>query len=427
MARIVLTTFGSLGDLHPYIAVGRRLLARGHQVTIATSQFYREKVEGEGLGFYPLRPDLIEVIRDPATIKKAFHARKGSEFIVRGVMLPALDDTYDDLLPLAAQADLLVSHPIAYATPIAAEKLGKPWISVVLFPTSMLSAYDPPAVSGVPVFDHLRRFGPGLWRLIWSLSRTVLRSWGKSINRKRRELGLREVRNPLLDDMFSPYGSQAWFSPVFAEPQPDWPSNLTITGFPVYDKLHADHTLAPELERFLSDGPPPIVFTLGSSAVFHAGSFYNESAKAALALKRRAILLTGLDPKNQPTEPLPPGVIHAAYAPYSELFPRVAAVVHQGGVGTTAQVLRAGVPACFVPFSFDQPENARRCVRLGTARVIPRHKYNAARATSELGELLGNPTYATAARNVAVRMANEDGIKAACDAIEQTLREHMPV
>ena len=230
---------------------------------------------------------------------------------------------------------------------------------------------------------------------------------------------MREVRNPVLDDMFSPYGTQAWFSQVLASPQVDWPAKVSVTGFPFYDKLTPGQGLSAELARFLDAGSPPVVFTLGSSAVFDAGPFYTESTEAVRALGCRAVLLVGNDPRNLPVRSLPDGVIVADYAPYSELFSRAAAVVHQGGAGTTAQALRAGVPMCVVPYSHDQPDYARRCVGLGMARTVPRSAYRAGRVRVELERLLTDGGYQVAARNVASEMAKEDGVAAACDGLER--------
>jgi len=421
MPHFLLTTFGSLGDVHPYIAVGLGLRERGHRVTIATSADYRAKIEGEGLNFHPVRPEISVLVHKPGEMAKAFHPRTGSEYVIRRMMLPSLEQSYEDLLGIAREADLMVGHPIAFATPIVAEMLGKRWVSVVLQPSMMLSAYDPPAVAGVPVLELFRNWGPGFWTQFWKLSRRVVREWGKPINALRRKCGLPEVSNPVLDDMFSPHGNQAWFSGVLAKPQPDWPANLSVTGFPFYDKLTPGQGVGADLAAFLDAGPPPVVFTLGSSAVYDAGPFYAESVEAVRSLGCRAVLLIGADPRNRPTRPLPDGVMVAEYAPFSELFPRAAAIVHQGGAGTTAQALRAGVPMCVVPYSHDQPENARQCVRLGVARTVPRGSCRAARVAKELEQLLLDEGYRAAAANAAREMAKEDGIAAACDGLERAL------
>ncbi len=419
MPRFLLTTFGSLGDLHPYIAVGLGLKERGHHVTIATSEVYRAKVEGEGLHFHPVRPDIGAFLQDPREIARAFHPRTGTEYVMRRMMLPYLEQSYDDLREIAGEADLLVGHPIAFATPIVAEELGKRWISVALQPAVILSAFDPIAVSGLPFLELFRGWGPGFWTQFWRLTRKVMRHWGRPVNDFRRKKGLREVANPVLDDMYSPYGTQAWFSRVMASPQPDWPMKTEVTGFPFYDRQTPGQGLSAELSRFLDAGSPPVVFTLGSSAVFDAGPFYAESTEAVRALGCRGILLVGKDPRNLPVRPLPDNVIVADYAPYSELFSRAAAVVHQGGAGTTAQALRAGVPMCVVPFSHDQPDNARRCVGLGVARTVARGQYRAGRVRAELERLLTDGSYRAAAQRVAAEMAKEDGVAAACEGLER--------
>jgi len=171
-----------------------------------------------------------------------------------------------------------------------------------------------------------------------------------------------------------------------------------------------------DLLRFLGRGPAPIVFTLGSAAVHIAGNFYRESIKAAKLLNRRAVLLVGSE-RNRPTEPLPEGIIAVNYTPFGELLPRAAAMVHQGGVGTTGQGLRAGIPMIVVPFAHDQHDNGTRVERLGVARTIARNSYKAERVASELKELLGNPSYAQTSKEVGNRVRAESGGALAVDLI----------
>jgi rhamnosyltransferase subunit B len=131
----------------------------------------------------------------------------------------------------------------------------------------------------------------------------------------------------------------------------------------------------------------------------------------------RAVLLIGRDLRNAPMDTVPDSVFVTEYAPFSELLPRAAATVHQGGVGTTAQALRAGRPMIVVPWSHDQPDNGMRIQRLGAGRVIPRGRYRAARVARELETVLGEAAYAKAARSAASEMEREDGVAAACDGI----------
>lgn len=421
-AHFLLTTFGSLGDLHPYMAVGLALQARGHRVTIATSEFYRAKIEGEGLGFRPVRPD-FGLAERPEVMAKAFHPRKGSEYILRHLILPYIEQTYEDTLAAALDADVLVGHIIAYTTSTVAEYLHKPWMGVILQPAMLFSIYEAPKGSAYAhVYPLIERLGPRAWKQVFALARVLTRRWGAPINTLRTRLGLAPLRNPIMDDMFSPHGTQAWFSPLLANRQPDWPRGLELLGFPVYDKLDAASTrLDPALERFLDAGPPPVVFTLGSSAVYTAGSFYEESARAAIQGGFRAVLLTGPDPRNKPSVTLPDSIHVAEYAPYSLLFPRAGATVHQGGVGTTAQAMLSGKPMLFVPFSHDQPDNALRCERLGIARTLTRSQYKAKRISRELTQLFTNPSYAANAAIVGQSIRAEFGITRICEGLEKLL------
>lgn len=346
------------------------------------------------------------------------HPRTGTEYVIRNVFLPWLEQSFQDTVEAARRADIVVGHPVSFATPTAAEYLNKPWVSIALQPSIFLSAFDPPVISGAPWLKPLHALGPGFSRSFFRFAKSVPRRWGAPINALRRRLGLREFRNPVLDDMFSPWGTQAWFSRVLAKPQPDWPERTTITGFPFYDKLEPGQELSPELARFLDAGPAPVVFTLGSSAVFHAGAFYTESLEAVRKTGCRAVLLIGSDARNLPAGALPDTVFVAPYAPYSELLPRAAATVHQGGVGTTAQALRAGRPMIVVPHGNDQPDNGTRVRRLGIARVIPRGRYRADRVARELKTLLADGAYAVAAAQAASEIACEDGVQAACDGLD---------
>ena len=202
----------------------------------------------------------------------------------------------------------------------------------------------------------------------------------------------------MLEGQHSPSLVLALFSTAFARPQPDWPPNTVVTGFPFYDRRDRAGDpagLDPALVEFLEAGEPPVVFTLGSSAVWVAGDFYSESVKAARAAGVRALLLIG-DERNRIAN-LPEGVAAFDYAPYGELLPRARAVVHQGGIGTTAQGLRAGIPSLVVPFSHDQFDNGSRVARTGAGRWLARSKYNAATAARELRAMFTDESYTSRA------------------------------
>lgn len=422
-SRVVLFTFGSLGDLHPFVAVALRLRERGHDAIIATSPTYRERVEALGLGFRPVRPDLPPPDDAPELMRRVMNERSGTREVIQGWLLPSLRDTYADTLASAKGADLLVSHPLTYAVRLVAEKTATPWASMMLAPLGFFSAHDPPVVPGAPPLWKPRLLPPALAKPLLALPPLVVRSWSRPIRRLRAELGLPAGPEPIFAGTHSPYLVLASFSPLLAAPQPDWPSQTVVTGFPFFDA--PDDAFPPDLARFLDAGPPPIVFTLGSSAVMDAGSFYADAATVAARVGRRAVLLVGHEPRNRPPT-LPDGVLAVAYAPFARLFPRAAAIVHQGGIGTVGEAMRAGVPMLVVPFAHDQPDNAARVQRLGIARTIPRKRYDPARATSELRRLLENPAYAARAADAGRIVGLEDGAGTAAAALDSLLRAGAP-
>lgn len=422
--RIVLSTFGSFGDVHPYIAIALELKARGHSPVMATSEVYREKMDALGLELHRVRPD-IPSYDEPEELSRLaaelMEAKGGTEKVIE-ILTPNLRDVYEDLETAVADADLLLTHPLPLVGPIVAQKRGLPWVSSVLAPISFFSAYDPPVLAQMPALYHLQRRSVALSRLLYRIASHKLEKLMEPVYRLRAELGLPRGAQPLLAGQHSPTLVLALFSSVLAKPQPDWPPNTRVTGFAFYDRrdFFGETEMQQELRKFLDDGPPPIVFTLGSSAFWVAKDFYRDSIKAAQALGQRALLLIGHE-RNLPHEQLPEGVAAFEYAPFSQVLPRARAIVHQGGVGTTGQGLRSGRPVLIVPHAHDQFDNAARVVRLGCGRLIARPRYNARNVTKELEALLGSQDYFTNAAEVSRQVQNENGAGAAADAIEEVL------
>jgi UDP:flavonoid glycosyltransferase YjiC (YdhE family) len=420
--RIVLTTMGSLGDLHPYIAIALGLKARGHEAVLATGACYRRKVEDLGLGFHAVRPD-SDFVDDPVAMRRIMHFRWGTIHILRKKILPAVRQTYEDTLAAVdAGADLLVSHPLTFAARLVSEVRGIPWASTQVTPLGIFSAYDPPAMPGFPdLSKHLRFLGPSFWGPLGRSLKWATRLWAAPLDRLRDELGLPPAPDNPLVDGHSPSLVLALFSKRLADRQPDWPPQVIHTGFPSYDRDGAAG-LHPELARFLDDGPPPIVFTLGVSAAMVAGPFFEHSIAAAKRLGRRAVVIIGKGDRDRPAS-LPEGVAAFDYAPFSELFPRAAAIVHAGGIGTSGLAMRSGRPMLVVPHAHDQPDNAERLARLGIARILSPRRYTPARIAAELGRLLDDPAFSRRAAEVGEKVRREDGVKTACDALEVLLRD----
>ena len=418
--KIVLATFGSLGDLHPMIALGVELRKRGHEIVFNTLEVYREKMDALAFEFYPMRPDL-DPEKDRELAREIMDAKGGTEKLLREILLPNVRPMFDDVMRAAEGADVLISGEVVFAAASVAEKTGVMWMTTSLAPASFLSPHDPFVPPTAQWLKNFRFLGATVHGVMYSGVRRMVASWLAPYREFRREIGLDETHDPVFKGKFSNLLHLAMFSKVLGKPQPDWHSPTLQTGFCFYDG-QADLGKMPEdLQKFLAAGEPPIVFTLGSAAVMDAGDFFEESAKAARILNRRAVLLYGIF--NEAPKITDENIVAFDYAPYSQIFPRAACVVHQGGVGTTAQVLRAGVPHLIMPYSHDQPDNAARCERLGVARTIDREKYKAQAAAKELRELLADLDYKAKAVEAQKIVEAEHGTKMACDAIEEILRK----
>jgi rhamnosyltransferase subunit B len=226
----------------------------------------------------------------------------------------------------------------------------------------------------------------------------------------------------LIDGQFSPRGTLALFDPWLAAPQPDWPPRTLVCGAALHDAGDPQATTAAAdeaLERFLAAGPPPVVFALGSSAVWLARDYWKHAIAACNTLGLRGLLLTGMPLQQH----LPANVAAFDYLPYSRVFSRAAAIVHQVGIGTLSFALRSGSPQLLTPAGFDQSDNAARAARLGVGRVLPfRRAHDHVRLARELRALLGDPTYAKAALEIAGKSRGLDGAAAAAQRIVDCMK-----
>jgi len=412
---ILMATLGSLGDLHPVLALALELKRRGHRITIATTAFYRDKIEKLGLGFHPLRPDW-----DPTNhelIRKCEDLKRGPEVLFRELVLPYLKETTYDLIEAASEADLMVASEMVFGAPLLAEKLGLRWVSHILSPCSFVSVHDPSLMVNVPHLYKLRRAGPLVNRTILEFGKIYSRNWWEPVRQLRREMGLRVECDPFFSDKYSPELVLALFSQYLGRPQPDWPKQTIQPGFVFFDRGESGDENATQLREFLSEGEPPIVFTLGSTAVHNPGNFYEASIEAAKLLGRRALLLGSKTISGR----ISPDVLALPYAPFSQIFPRAAAIVHQGGSGTTGQAMLFGRPQLIVPYGWDQPDNGVRIERLGTGISLARKSYSAQTAAAALKRLLQDGSFSTRVTQIAAKVKEEDALTVACDSIESVI------
>jgi rhamnosyltransferase subunit B len=418
--RVVITTLGSYGDLHPFIAVALQLKEKGFTPIIATRETYREKVEREGLDFRPVRPTLDQVGHDmglsESELRRQLVERHGV-YLIETLITPYLRQSFDDLVEVMNGAEFVITSSLSIAGRLAAEKLKIPLVSVLLSPMLFFSVDDPPCFIESSWLPLIRaKLGRGVTKFFLDASRMRLRYKLRKVDKFRQDAGLPPTNeDELMDGPLHGKLIAGLYSPVLAPLPPDAPPQSFIAGFTFYDRDgDGAAALSQSLQEFLENGPPPIVFTLGSFAVHDPAGFYEDSAIAARKTGRRAVLLVAPDKEEEMAARLASSDVYVAgYVPHSLIFPRAAAIVHHGGIGTSAQALRAGRPQLVTPALGDQADNAERLARLGVAKRLDHKRYSANRAAKLLSELTreGGPL-ATKAASLAEQIGREDGAAA---------------
>jgi UDP:flavonoid glycosyltransferase YjiC (YdhE family) len=421
--RWLLASWGSHGDLHPFLSLGRALRARGHEVTLVGHPDWGAETQVAGLRFVSTgEAPRDTLIRDhPEIISGKWGGLVSLHTLVNRAIAPGFDQVMEALLAEARAHDIMVAHHFTFPAPVAAEVARIPWATVSLAPGVVPSAWSLPGT-------HFGRAGNGVLarlrnRLVWSTGRGVTRAVvDPVVNRLRARHGLASVRDAVFGAHSAALNLQL-YSEHFAPRPPDWPVTVRHAGFCFYDPPGAT-ALPPEAEEFLARGEPPVLVTLGSTVVRNPGDFFSVAAAALRALGRRGLFLTGPEENNRGR--LPGDILALPYAPYGVLMPRVRAVIHQCGVGTLSHALRAGVPSVACPFAFDQPNNARRLEGLGVAEVVPPHRHTASRMGEALRRLESGDAPARA-RRLGELIRAEDGPGRACEILEEVFFPNAPV
>ena len=412
--QFTLATIGSAGDLFPFLWIGRALQARGHRVEFLGPEQHAPFVEQVGLRFHGLPAD-PSVLDHP----DLWHATRGLAVVWQATR-PAMAQLPGLIEALATDREhVLLIHPLALPEAdlcrVASSRAGRsPKIAAAyLAPSNLPTVHDPLLLGPWPVprwVPHgARRW---LWRRL--AARFIDPVALPDLNAARVKQGLAPVGS-LIDHILSiPDLSLALFPDWFAAPPPDWPQPLHQAGFPLYDP---DPDAAPgaHLRAFLDTGPAPVVFTPGTGNR-QARAYFAAAAQAADALGVRAIFLT--PHREQVPDALPSSMCWQEYVPLKALLPHVAALVHHGGIGTTAEALRAATPQLVVPLAHDQFDNAARVAALGVGASLHASRVTPKRMASALRQVVGVDRVARRCAEVAARFAAPSAIDALCDRLE---------
>jgi UDP:flavonoid glycosyltransferase YjiC (YdhE family) len=414
----LLVSIGSHGDVHPFVALGLALKARGHQVTLITNEHFADLAARSGLDFVPLGTDaeFRQAIENPLL----WDPMEGFRLVMRWA-IELMEPLYQLLIERYVPGETVVAAPLTgFGARVAQEARGIPLVSVHLQPAVFRSAIQP----AVLPYYHLIKWLPvwgrrALFRVLDAL--VIDPGIGPPINAFRAKLGLPRARR-FFNWWNSPTSVLGLFPDWFGPPQPDWPPHVTLTGFPLFDE--SAHSAAdPEVLAFLRAGDPPVVFTAGS-AMQHASEFFRAAVEACTSTGRRAILLARF--ADQIPSNLPDTIRHFSYVPFSRLLPHAAVLVHHGGIGTTAQALAAGLPQLVMPLAHDQPDNAARLERLGVGRSLPPAQFNGPAVARALHELLDDPEVGPRARLLAERLDPERALEHASVVLESAVGSPCP-
>jgi rhamnosyltransferase subunit B len=425
---VLVISFGGGGDIHPMAALSRALFERGHRVCFVSNPYFEPLARKLGLDFagYGSAERLagyMQGVNPESRNRRLIHALTGASWVEQGfarwhVRKRVIAESMRGVYSLIEQRyvpgeTVVVAHTNAFGARIAQEKLGVPLVTVHLQPAVLRSRHDAP---GLPLPDGDNPILRGLRSLLWaSIDLCADRIVTPEVNAFRAELGLPPVRRPFAGWVHSPALVLGLFPDWFAPPQPDWPPNTHLSGFPLFDEGSVREMPA-EVESYLAAGTPPVVFTVGSFAR-RSRRFFEVSVEACKMMERRGLLLA--PSRDLVPEGLPETLRYFDYVPLSALLPRAAAIVHHGGIGTAGLALAAGIPQLVVPFADDQSDNAARVQRLHAGLVLTRGDYRPRGVARKLGLLLGSKETALACRSAAERIRQRRPLSETCRLIEQ--------
>ncbi|MES2999734.1 MAG: glycosyltransferase [Pseudomonadota bacterium] len=411
-SRVLISAVGSRGDVEPLLRVGEGLRRRGHEVHVFANPAFAAAVSGAGMVFRPIGEEAEH--RQGLADERITSSRPGLAMVADAVVRmarPTLESMRADVLK---DRTLIVGTTFAFGARLLCELDRLPFAAVHLAPSVFRSEYEAPRLTPLGHFRHWpRRFKRGMFA---AMDRRFLDPvFTAPFNVVRADLGLAPVSRLMHGWIHEAATLLGLFPAWLAERQPDWPAALVTTGFPL---ARPGEALSPELDRFLDAGSLPIVFTAGTANT-SSRAFFDTSAAACARLGCRGVFVAAR--RDQLPERLPDTVMHVARAPFDRLFPRAAAVVHHGGIGTTAQAMASGIPQLIRPMAYDQFDNSSRARRLGVAIELLPRAYRGRRLDRALHALLGDDSLRRTCGELSQRLTAEDGIEAACDALEGTL------
>ncbi|ROO51973.1 sterol 3beta-glucosyltransferase [Micromonospora sp. Llam0] len=425
--KVLILTLGTRGDVQPFVALARELQSRGHQAVLAAPERFADLVTGHGVAFARVDDGPLRVLDSSRTVADAAAGGVRAKFALMRRMRAMVTAVLDDCWQVAstgagAGADLIVHNGQIMAGQHIAEKLGVP--SVMALPTPV---YVPTRQFPWPGQQLSKRLPAGLNRLTYAGMKAVTVMFGRTVDQWRTGLGLplrRGRHDPLRRADGTPAPVLHAVSPAVLPRPTDWPPTARVTGYWFVDAATDATRAVPEpVAAALDHGDEPVVFvSFGSMAGPDPVATTQEVVQALRLAGVRGVLATGWGGLQE--TPSAGDVFVAGDLPHHVVFPRMAAIVHHGGAGTTAAAIRAGRPQIICPFVADQPFWGRRMQQLGVApEPIDQRNLTAHGLAAAIRQALDDPAMIAAARRLGEQVRAEKGVVVAVDLLEQIAEE----
>lgn len=423
--KILIITFGSRGDVEPYVALGKGLKAAGHMVTICTASRFESFITDHNLAYGYMTDKFLGII-DTDMGRDVIEHSAGLLGIIRSIfklikyLRPLAKEMIIDSWEVAktANPDLIIFHPKVLGAVSIAEKLGVPVVMANLQP--MIVPTNDFPMAGMPTWNIGGWYNKATYRLI----KLGLKMYDGMVNDFRQST-LNLCPFPRSSGMLfaadgNPIPVLHGYSPQIVPRPPDWPEHATVNGYWFLD--HLDDWQPPsQLKTFLDTGDAPVYIGFGSMAGRNPQRLADIAIEALSKAKLRGILATGWG--GLEACHLPGNILKIDNAPHEWLFPRMSVIVHHGGAGTTGAALRAGKPMVICPFIADQPFWGECIHALGVGpKPIPHKRLSVSKLTSALLEMSHNATIRRRAKILGQLIQDESGIKDTVGVIEDILK-----
>lgn len=388
------------------MGIAQELKRLGLRPIIAASEHYREYVSNAKIDFHAVRPSINH--EDSEVIKAVLDTKDGPELLHKKYIFPELQNSIDDLLEIASSADLIVGSVLTYYVPIVSHLTNVPWINAIIAPISMWSGHDPPILAPLPFLGKMRFLNHNIHHWILKSLFKVSEPWAQPLKELRIKYGMNAGKNPFWEGLYQGEKTLCLWSEVFYSAKPDWPKNAFTTGFVFYDPKQSE-SLSHEVQSFRKNHKKICIFTLGSTTVQNPKEFLEIFIETSKKLDAGCIITTGRKHIDEYKKRSNENLLFIDYAPYSLLFPLADIIIHQGGVGTTAQCLKSGTPQIVLPFCMDQFDNGYRIKRLGAGDVIEKRYLKPSKLLAAINNCLSDSTVKLSTLEISKSINRENG------------------